>query len=133
MACRNLLESEGIVGYFINPVVIRGNLGVENLSFRDFLHKNRRVVLAALSNQEYPFGLLVERLHTSRDRSRSPIFQVMFVLQKLTLTLTLTLTQPVPNLSGDVRITEGTYGESTVSGFDLGKSECRGCSRGCDV
>src|SRR5205085_6792674 len=42
----------------------------------------RQVVLGAFEHQDYPFPLLVERLHPQRDPARSPLFQVMFVLQR---------------------------------------------------
>jgi len=81
MAGRNQAEDETVVGYFINPVVLRGNLS-GNPSFRDLLHRTRQVTLDALSNQDYPFPLLVRQLHPARDPSRSPIFQVLFNLLK---------------------------------------------------
>lgn len=71
----------GLVGYLVNPIILRGNLA-GNPSFRTFLGRVRETVLAALAHQDYPLSLLVERLQPSRDPSRSPLFQVMFVLQK---------------------------------------------------
>lgn len=78
---RDRAEFEGIVGYFINPIVLRGNLS-GNPSFREFLAQIRQTVLGALEHQTYPFPLLVERLHLVRDASRSPMFQVMFNMPK---------------------------------------------------
>ena len=78
---RSRPEWAGLAGYFVNPVVLRAELGGD-LPFDSFLERVRATVLAALEHQDYPFGLLVERLQPERDPSRSPIFQAMFALQK---------------------------------------------------
>ncbi|MEO1004241.1 MAG: amino acid adenylation domain-containing protein [Cyanobacteria bacterium J06638_38] len=71
----------GVVGYLVNPVVLRGNL-MGNPRFKDFLGQMRQTTLDAIAHQDYPFPLLVERLQLNRDFSRSPLFQTLFVLQK---------------------------------------------------
>ncbi|HVG20470.1 MAG TPA: amino acid adenylation domain-containing protein, partial [Blastocatellia bacterium] len=71
----------GIVGYFVNPVVIRADFS-RNPTFEQFLDQVRQTVLAAVEHQEYPFALLVKRLEPERDASRPPLFQSMFALQK---------------------------------------------------
>jgi amino acid adenylation domain-containing protein len=80
MAGRGEPEFQSVVGYFVNSVVIRGDLSGEP-TFREFVQRFRHVVLGALSHQEYPFSHLVKRLCPEREASRSPIFQVMFNLQ----------------------------------------------------
>lgn len=81
MAGRNKAQWAEIIGYFVNPLVIRARVS-DNLSFEDFLHQVQQTLLSAFEHQDYPFPLLVERLQPVRDASRSPLFQVMFVLQK---------------------------------------------------
>ncbi|MGK7873458.1 MAG: condensation domain-containing protein, partial [Xenococcaceae cyanobacterium] len=71
----------GIVGDLVNPVVLRGNLS-GNPTFTAFLTQVRQMVLDAIAHQDYPFALLVERLQPQRDLSYSPLFQVIFNLQK---------------------------------------------------
>ncbi len=78
---RNQADLAWLVGYFVNPVVLRANLA-GNPTFKAFLDQVRACVLDALAHQDYPFALLVEQLQPIRDPSRSPLFQVMFVLQK---------------------------------------------------
>ena len=80
-AGRSRTELSGLVGYFVNPVVCRANFS-GNPSFKAFLNQVRSSVLDAFKHQDYPFALLVERLQPTRDLSISPLFQVMFVLQK---------------------------------------------------
>jgi myxalamid-type polyketide synthase MxaB len=70
-----------VAGYFINPVVIRGRFSSDP-EWSDFLEQIRGRMLAAIDHQDYPIGLLVERLQKERDPSRPPLFQVMFDLQK---------------------------------------------------
>lgn len=78
---RNQVEFAQVVGYFVNPVVLRADLA-GNPPFNTFLRKVRQTVLDALKHQDYPFPSLVKRLQPNRDPSRSPLFQAMFVLQK---------------------------------------------------
>ncbi len=70
-----------IIGYFVNPVVMRADLS-GNPSFNEFLQRVRQVVHQGFQHGDFPFDLLVERLQPTRDLSRTPIFQVMFAWQK---------------------------------------------------
>ncbi|HEY1403290.1 MAG TPA: amino acid adenylation domain-containing protein, partial [Pyrinomonadaceae bacterium] len=80
-AGRSRAELAGIIGYFVNPVVLRSDLS-GNPTFDEHLDRVRATVLSAFAHQEYPFPLLVERLQPERDAGRSPLVQVMFALQK---------------------------------------------------
>ncbi|MDT5270421.1 MAG: hypothetical protein QOH49_2607, partial [Acidobacteriota bacterium] len=80
-AGRGRAEWAGLVGYFVNPLTLRADLSTDE-SFESFLRQSRRTALSAFEHQDYPFAALVEDLQPERDLSRSPIFQVMFVLQR---------------------------------------------------
>ena len=82
MAGRSRPELKGIVGYFVNPVVLRADLS-GNPSFKNFIGGVHQLVLAALEHQDFPLPLLVERLQPERHPGRSPLFQVTFLLQRL--------------------------------------------------
>jgi len=81
VAGRNLPEVDDLVGYFVNPLVLRTDAS-DAPSFRELTQRVKRTVLGALEHQEYPFALLAERLNLARDPSRSPLFQVMFAFQQ---------------------------------------------------
>ena len=72
---------QSLVGYFVNPVVIRARPSGD-LTFQQFLAEARETVLAAFEHQEYPFALLVKQTRAGRDPSRSPVFQTTFVFEK---------------------------------------------------
>jgi amino acid adenylation domain-containing protein/non-ribosomal peptide synthase protein (TIGR01720 family) len=74
-------EFESIVGYFTDPIVLRGNLG-ENPTFRDFLAQISRTVSEGKKHEDYPFPLLVRQLIHERDSSRPPLFQVSLTWQE---------------------------------------------------
>lgn len=70
-----------LLGYFVNPVAIRSRLSGEQ-DIISFFKETRTKVINALSNQDYPFPLLVNKLKLKRDPSRNPVFQTLFALQK---------------------------------------------------
>jgi non-ribosomal peptide synthetase component F len=69
-----------IVGMFANTLPMR-NFPRRNLTFVQFLKQVKKRTLQAFQNQDYPFEELVDHVATSRDMSRNPLFDVMFVLQ----------------------------------------------------
>jgi amino acid adenylation domain-containing protein len=82
IALRKKPQFRHIVGYCVNPVVMRGQVSGD-LTGRAFLQQMRQTVLEALEHADYPFPLLVERLQPRRDASHTPLFQACMVLQTL--------------------------------------------------
>ena len=80
IANRHRIETEKLIGLFINTLVFRTKL-TENLSFLDVLHQVREVTLGAYAHQDLPFEKLVEELQPNRNLRNTPIFQVWFAFQ----------------------------------------------------
>lgn len=78
---RSRTSLEGLIGFFINTVVLRADLSGDP-SFSDLLARVREVALEAHANQDLPFEKLVELVQPERELSYSPVFQVMFDLQE---------------------------------------------------
>ena len=76
-ANRNRVETENIVGFFVNTQVIRCVLD-GGRSLRDVLQQVREAALGAQSHQDLPFEQLVSALNPERVSADNPLFQVMY-------------------------------------------------------
>jgi acyl carrier protein len=86
VANRTRTETENMMGFFINQLVLRTHLTRES-TFRETLAKVREVTLEAYAHQDLPFEKLVDDLGFERTLSQSPLFQVKLVLQNTPLPL----------------------------------------------
>ncbi|MFF0746331.1 amino acid adenylation domain-containing protein [Streptomyces sp. NPDC004111] len=77
VANRGRSEIEGLIGFFVNTVVLRTDLSGDP-TYRELLHRVRDVTLGAFAHGELPFEYLVEHVQPERDLSRNPLVQVLF-------------------------------------------------------
>jgi acyl transferase domain-containing protein/NRPS condensation-like uncharacterized protein len=77
IASRNQRELEGLIGFFVNMLVLRSDLS-GNPSFTKVLQRVRQTTLGAYEHQNIPFEKLVEELQPVRNAAYSPLFQVVF-------------------------------------------------------
>ena len=80
IANRDINETKRMIGMFVNNIVVKGNINSEE-TFQEFLNKMKEQILDDLSNQPYPFDMLVKKLGIRGDNSRNPLFDVMFTYQ----------------------------------------------------
>jgi len=80
IAGRTRSETENLIGFFINTLVLRSKLN-DTSTFKEFLSQVKETALGAFAHQDLPFEKLVEELQPQRDLGRNPIFQVMFQFQ----------------------------------------------------
>ncbi len=90
IANRNRAEIEGLIGFFINTLVLRADLS-GNPTFNELLQRTKKISLEAYQNQDVPFEDIVDKLKLERNLSHTALFQTMFVLnnarmEKLELT-----------------------------------------------
>src|SRR5207244_92739 len=77
-------EVEGLIGFFVNNLVLRSRLEGAGAgeSMREFLGEQKRMILEGYGHQQVPFEKLVEELNPERDTGRDPIFQIVFRVEE---------------------------------------------------
>ncbi|MGH9361722.1 MAG: non-ribosomal peptide synthetase, partial [Thermoanaerobaculia bacterium] len=138
IANRNRAEIEGLIGFFVNTLALRADLGGDP-SFTTLLARTRETTLAAYAHQDLPFEKLVEELQPARDLAHAPLFQVLLILQNapehalvlpgLTLSrlpiatrsakfeLTLAFAESDGRLAGEVEFNRDLFDAATVARF----------------
>lgn len=107
LANRNQIETEKLIGFFVNLLPIRARID-HGAAFTDFYQQIREAVLEAMTHQDIPFDKLVEELRPERSLSHNPLVQVLFVMQN---------TPPLVREFGG--LTMRPLGVSSTSRFDL--------------
>ena len=77
---RELSELSNIIGMFVNSLALRNKID-STLTFADFTKGIKENCLSCFKYQSYPFDALVKDLKISRNASRSPLFDTMFIFQ----------------------------------------------------
>ncbi len=100
IAQRPNVETEALIGYFLNTLALRSDLAGDP-TFRELLRRERATVLDAFQHQDVPFEKIVAELHPVRNQSHQPIFQIAFVLMPTDSTVpvlgdAVVVPQPVP-------------------------------------
>jgi len=78
---RNHTEFADMVGYLVNPMIMRGDFS-KNVSFSQVLQLNSKQMLSGLYHQPYPFTQLIELLQPQRNPAYPPLVQAMFALER---------------------------------------------------
>jgi amino acid adenylation domain-containing protein len=80
VSAREQQETYNLIGFFVNTLPFRSNLE-NNPSFTTLLQQVKSTTLEAFEHQRVPFEKIVDATVKDRNLSRSPLFQVMFVMQ----------------------------------------------------
>ncbi|HJT57930.1 MAG TPA: condensation domain-containing protein, partial [Ktedonobacteraceae bacterium] len=108
IANRTHLETEPLIGFFVNLLALRTDLS-GNPAFRKVMYRVREMVLGAYAHQDVPFEMLVENLRLERRLNQTPLVQILFVLQNVP-----------PSRSGLLDVTLKPFkAETTTAKFDL--------------
>ncbi|HEY0964059.1 MAG TPA: amino acid adenylation domain-containing protein [Pseudomonadales bacterium] len=99
---------ESVIGFFVNVLPLRTTLDLAH-TVDAFLRAVADEVNACLSHQGVPFDTIVTSLDLARDTSRTPLFDVMLVLQNT----------DVPDLRFGTEVAEVLPIASTTSQYDL--------------
>jgi amino acid adenylation domain-containing protein len=81
-AGRRHADLDRIIGPFLNTLGLRSPAPGEQ-TFKTFVARVKEKTIKAFDNQEYAFEDLVGKIGADRDRSRNPLFDVVFTLHSI--------------------------------------------------
>jgi amino acid adenylation domain-containing protein len=84
IAARTRSETQELVGFFTNTVVLRSKLDGDP-TFHELVQRVRQTALEAYAHQDLPLELLIDKIRPEPDLSRSALFQVMLIFQNWAL------------------------------------------------
>ncbi len=73
-------ETANLLGCFLNTVPIRCAFS-KDVPFAELLARARNAILGALSHDEVPFELLVQKFGRNREQGRAPLVQALIVVE----------------------------------------------------
>ncbi|MBS9394662.1 MAG: amino acid adenylation domain-containing protein [Dolichospermum sp. LBC05a] len=80
IATRNHPQLQSLIGLFLNTLVLRDQIEPEQ-GYKNLLAQVRQTVTEAFEHADYPFDILVEELAISKEINRTPLFDVLLLLQ----------------------------------------------------
>ncbi|MBC8757077.1 amino acid adenylation domain-containing protein [Kordia sp. YSTF-M3] len=84
VAGRDHADLENQIGLFLNALALRAQFSGED-SFKELVAHVKEVSVAGFNHQTYPFDLLAEELEENLAKNRSPLFDVVVILQNVEL------------------------------------------------
>ncbi|UZO79162.1 amino acid adenylation domain-containing protein [Aquimarina sp. ERC-38] len=102
-------QDQRLIGCFVNPLALRTTFS-NTITVKDLLETVKMNFMNVYEHQDLPFEKIVKALVTEHDRSRSPLFQVMFIMQSNKSVASVKL--------GDVDLYEIAY-EGNTSKYDM--------------
>ena len=81
LAGRNRTDLEGLVGQFVNHIMLRADAAGDPL-FPEFVSRVRESVWEAFANQDVPFENVLKALHPGQDPYRDPLYTINFICQR---------------------------------------------------
>ncbi|MFB2919272.1 MULTISPECIES: amino acid adenylation domain-containing protein, partial [Aerosakkonema] len=118
-------QIQGTIGFFVNNLVLRTDLS-GNPTFLQLLQQVKKIVLEAYEHQDLPLDKIVEALHSERNLSYSPLFQIVFALEHETASniilqdLTINTSEPGVNQTAklDLSLSLHKTEQGLIGGFE---------------